>query len=273
MKDRLLYFIFLFIPKNYLSFIVGKLANIKKPKWFVRFLIKHFASFYKINISEIKKNLTEFDSLASFFIRDLKDGVRQVEGDFASPVDAYLRNVDSVKNLSIEVIKGKTYSLEELLGSKEDVEKFSDGYFVNLYLSPKDYHNVHSPCDGTITSIRYIPGKLWPVTNWSLNTVKNLFSINERLIFNYETSFGKASLIMVGATNVGKMTTPFIKDFFSNSLKDKVMNEFLVNQNVSILEKIGTFNLGSTVVLILDKNFKEKLDFEKQGDVKMGESL
>ena len=273
MKDRLLYFIFLFIPKNYLSFIVGKLANIKKPKWFVRFLIKHFASFYKININEIKKDISEFDSLASFFIRDLKDGVRQVEGDFVSPVDAYLRNVDSVKNLSIEVIKGKTYSLEELLGSKEDAEKFSDGYFVNLYLSPKDYHNVHSPCDGTITSIRYIPGKLWPVTNWSLNTVKNLFSINERLIFNYETSFGKASLIMVGATNVGKMTTPFIKDFFSNNLKDRIQNEFTINSKVSILEKIGTFNLGSTVVLILDKNFKEKLDFEKQGDVKTGESL
>ena len=122
-------------------------------------------------------------------------------------------------------------------------------------------------------SIRYIPGKLWPVTNWSLNTVKNLFSINERLIFNYETSFGKASLIMVGATNVGKMTTPFIKDFFSNNLKDRIQNEFTINSKVSILEKIGTFNLGSTVVLILDKNFKEKLDFEKQGDVKMGESL
>ena len=127
MKDRLLYFIFLFIPKNYLSFIVGKLANIKKPKWFVRFLIKHFASFYKININEIKKDISEFDSLAGFFIRDLKDGVRQVEYDFVSPVDAYLRNVDSVKNLSIEVINGKTYRLDEILGPKEDAENFSHG--------------------------------------------------------------------------------------------------------------------------------------------------
>ena len=78
---------------------------------------------------------------------------------------------------------------------------------------------------------------------------------------------------MVGATNVGKMTTPFIKDFSTNNLKDKVINDFLVNQNISILEKIGTFNLGSTVVLILDKNFREKLNFGKQGDVKIGESL
>ena len=273
MKDRLLYFIFLFIPKNYLSFIVGKLANIKRPKILVRFLIKHFASFYKININEIKKDISEFDSLASFFIRDLKDGVRQVDGDFVSPVDAYLRNVDSVKNLSIEVIKGKTYNLEELLGSKEDAEKYECGYFVNLYLSPKDYHNVHSPCDGTITNIRYIPGKLWPVTNWSLNTVPNLFSINERLIFNIKSPLGELLLVMVGATNVGKMTTPFIKNFSTNNLKDRIQNEFTINSKVSILEKIGTFNLGSTVVLILDKNFKEKLNFGKQGDVKIGKSL
>ena len=73
MKDRLLYFIFLFIPKNYLSFIVGKLANIKKPKWFVRFLIKHFASFYKININEIKKDISHYEFCTFQFADNIYD--------------------------------------------------------------------------------------------------------------------------------------------------------------------------------------------------------
>ncbi len=272
MRDKILFLLFFIFPKNYLSFIFGKIANITRPKYLVRFVIGRFISFYKIDVSEISKNLEEYESLGEFFNRDLKSGARKIESNFVSPVDAFLRNVDEVKNLSIEVLKGQRYELDKLLGSKEEAKKFQDGFFINLYLSPKDYHNVHSPLSGILKTIRYIPGNLWPVTDWSLRSVKNLFSVNERLIFNIESEFGNLLLIMIGATNVGKMTNKFL-NFETNNLKERKVKEFNINEKIDIFEKIASFKLGSTVVLVLDNNFKDKIDFNKRGEISFGERL
>lgn len=272
MKDKVLFGLFLLFPKNYLSFIFGKIANIKKPKILVDFILKRFISFYKIDISEIEKDVEEYESLGEFFNRDLKEGARKIGGNFISPVDAFLRNVGEIKDLSIEVLKGKTYSLNKLLASSEDAKKYEDGVFINLYLSPKDYHNVHSPLNGILTSIRYIPGNLWPVTDWSLRSVKDLFSINERLVFNIESELGDLSLVMVGATNVGKMTNKFL-NFTTNNLKDRKIAEFKINKKINIFEKIASFKLGSTVVLVLDNKFRDKIDFDKRGRIYFGKKL
>ncbi|MGI6681161.1 MAG: archaetidylserine decarboxylase [Bdellovibrionota bacterium] len=238
MKARLLYWIFLFVPKNHLSFIVGKVANIKSPKFLVRLITKCFIKFYKINTDEVAKDIKDFKSLGEFFNRDLKAGARPLQGDFVSPVDARLRNAEKLDKLSLEVVKGKSYDLAKFIGSDEDVKKFDGGYFINLYLSPKDYHNVHSPVSGVISGVRYIPGKLWPVTDWSLNTVEDLFSINERLVFDIESEFGEMFLVMVGATNVGKMSSKFL-DFKTNNLNARVARDFPIGREVSIMEKIG----------------------------------
>lgn len=273
MIGKFLYYLFFLIPKNYLSFIFGKISSISHPQFLSRFFIKTFAKIYKINLDEASKDINEYKSLSEFFVRDLKEGVREVKGKIVSPVDGFLRTSGKIQNLKMEPIKGKTYDVETLIG-EELKENFKDGYFVNIYLSPHNYHNVHSPISGTIEHIKYIKGNLWPVTSWSLSKVKDLFLINERLVFKFNTSLGSLYMVMVGATNVGKMTTKFIENFSTNCLLQKgKTKDFIIEKQVDVMEKIASFNLGSTVVLILEDSFKDYLIFEDNKEIFLGERI
>ncbi|MCV5804734.1 phosphatidylserine decarboxylase, partial [Escherichia coli] len=75
------------------------------------------------------------------------------------PADACVSQFGPIEDGQLIQAKGHNYSAQELLGGDEKLaEAFKDGSFATLYLSPRDYHRVHMPCDGTLRQMIYVPG-------------------------------------------------------------------------------------------------------------------
>ncbi len=248
------------LPKEIISYIVGSLAHIKVPNPFRMILLKWFANKYKLNLSEAKNPIESFESIGKLFTRELKEDARIIESELVSPADGYLRNAGVIPyNGFLEQIKNKNYNISELLANNQNSDRFMGGSFFNIYLSPKDYHRVHFPVSGEIKSITYVPGKLWPVNDWSLSNIDKLFCVNERIVTYIQSRFGLIAVVMVGATNVGKMSLSF--DSILSNMSPFSFSKEVINKNYNqpiicnVGTHLGTFHLGSTVVMLLEKDF------------------
>jgi phosphatidylserine decarboxylase len=151
----------------------------------------------------------------------------------------------------LEQVKGRTYAIDELLGSAEEGARFRAGVHATLYLSPSMYHRVHAPLDSLVRAWTYVPGRLYPVNSMSVRRVDRLFGRNERVaVFLESERFGSVALVMVGATNVGRMSLAFAP-LVTNS--GAPAGTFRPASETRLLRgaELGAFNLGSTVVLLL----------------------
>jgi phosphatidylserine decarboxylase len=242
-----------YVPKNHLSRAIGRLVHARMPKPIARRLVRWFANTYQIDVDAAGKPLHEYPSIGHFFIRDLAEGLRPIEGDFVSPVDGVLRNFGLIENGRIEQVKGKTYTLARFLGDEDNAHRYEGGTFFNLYLSPQDYHHVHSPVGGGIVRSVHIPGKLWPVNDWSLANIDELFSINERVVTYIDGALGRVAAVMIGATNVGKISVTY-DSFISNSANTNRTVARDYNPSIPIVPggRLGTFHMGSSVVVLLE---------------------
>ena len=248
-----------YVPKNHLSRFVGRLVHARLPKPVARRLVKWFADTYQIDIDAAGQPIHHYPSIGHFFIRDLREGLRPIEGDFVSPVDGTLRNFGLVENGRLEQIKGKNYTVARFLGDDEYAKRYEGGTYFNLYLSPQDYHHIHSPVTGRIVRSVHIPGKLWPVNDWSLANIDELFSINERVVTYIQCALGLVAVVMIGATNVGKISVVY--DTFISNAQD-------VDRTVSRTHdlpieagaRLGTFHMGSSVVVLVEPG---KIDLDK----------
>ena len=242
-----------YVPKNHLSRTVGRLVHARLPQPIARRLVRWFASTYEIDISAAEREIHHYPSIGHFFTRDLREGLRPIEGDFVSPVDGVLRNYGEVQQGKIEQVKGKTYTLARFLGDDANASRYENGAFFNLYLSPQDYHHVHSPVSGKVTRSVHIPGKLWPVNDWSLANIDELFSINERVVTYVQCALGLVAVVMIGATNVGKISVVY-DSFISNAgdTKRPVVRSYDPPIDIAAGAKLGTFHMGSSVVVLLE---------------------
>lgn len=219
---------------HFLSYLFGKFARIQNPQWLAQIIIKWFKWQFKIDLSDAKE--TEFKSLYHLFTREVKD--RDLNSEFIHPVDGRLVSFGRIKDGQTFLIKGKNYSINELVGKDEASEtEFEGMYFYNYYLSPKDYHRVHHFVSGVYKKAYAIKGALYPVAPWFVKLVPSVFAKNYRTISIIENEKGKFYEIMVGALNVGSVEMS--RGFFSYS--DKTVN---------VGGHLGTFALGSSVVLI-----------------------
>ena len=258
-----------YLPKSWISYFVGKLAHIPLPSFLSKPIILWFVNRYKVDLSEVKNELSSFRSIGQFFTRELKSGVRLIESEPVSPADSFLRTAGVVPEDGVLTqIKSLTYSTGALLDSDQDAQLFNQGYFFNFYLAPKDYHRVHSPVSGTVTKVTHIPGALWPVNDWSLYSIKNLFCVNERVVTYIQTDIGLVAVVMVGATNVGKISLSFCNiktntSPWSRKLKQEI--EFSQNNapKLSISDHLGTFHLGSTVIVLFSSGYVNNLTPEE----------
>lgn len=269
------YSILYVLPKNLISYLFGILASITFPGFIVREVIRSFAKMYKINLYEADKEVHEYRSLDDFFTRKLKVGIRPMGKGIVHPADSNLTQQGVIYEGTLIQAKGMIYFLRDFIQNDSICDRLTDGYFFLYYLCPTDYHRVHSPVDGYITDIHYIPGKLWPVNAWSTANIKNLFSINERVVVNIETSQGFCSLVMVGATNVGKMTLTFDKEVITNKFLDRNPIKKKYDNPIRIQkgDDLGAFHMGSTVVMVYEKNFFPPNPSFVSGKVHVGESL
>jgi phosphatidylserine decarboxylase len=242
-----------YVPKNHLSRIIGRLVHARLPKPVARRLVRWFADTYQIDVDAAGKPMHEYPSIGHFFIRDLAEGLRPIESGLVSPVDGTLRNFGAVENGKLEQVKGKTYTLARFLGDAANAPRYENGAYFNFYLSPQDYHHIHSPVTGTIARSVHIPGKLWPVNDWSLQNIDELFSINERVITYIDGEFGRAAVVMIGATNVGKISVVY-DTFISNAANSDatVVRDYTPAISTEAGARLGTFHMGSSVVVLFE---------------------
>lgn len=212
------------------SFATSKMSKI---------LISSFSRVYQINLKEMEKPLDEYVSLHDFFTRKLKDGMRPINLDpltVVSPVDGIIEEVGVISKEHTITVKGKQYSISEMVGNDEVLKNLSQGVYMILYLSPSHYHRIHSPISGNIVNQWTIGEKSYPVNQWGLKYGKSPLSKNYRVITEIDHPAGKVLLVKVGA-------------MFVNSIELVHVGEHL-NKG----EEVAFFSFGSTVILLFEKN-------------------
>lgn len=237
------------------SILLKKFARSKAS----RFFIASFSKVYQINQSEMEKELTAYTSLHDFFTRKLKKGVRITDEELKtaiSPVDAVIEDIGLIKPSHIITVKGKDYSIREMLGNEEKVEKYADGYYMIFYLSPSHYHRIHSPVTGLIVDQWTLGAKSYPVNKYGLKYGKSTLAKNYRTITEVKHDGGYLSIVKVGA-------------MFVNSIEVIHEGEQLQKGN-----EMAYFSFGSTVVLLFEKGSFEPLSsINIPADVKVGERI
>ena len=245
------------IPKQAITALAGKLASAKAGKLTTAF-IKWFVQRYQVNMDEAaESNIEAYKSFNDFFTRPLKKGARQItKADFICPVDGAISQFGDIKADQIFQAKGHQYStLAMLAGDKDLAASFQDGLFATIYLSPKDYHRIHMPCDGSLKSMTYVPGDLFSVNPTTALGVPGLFARNERVICEFNSAQGVFVLILVGATIVGSMATVW-HGVVNPPRMGKPKTWDYTKQSISLKqgEEMGRFLLGSTVVILFPEN-------------------
>ncbi len=269
------YSILYVLPKNFISWTFGIIAQLTWPRILIQAGIRYFAKAYKIDLNEAEKDISEYRSLNDFFTRKLKNGLRPISQGLVHPADSVLTQHGRIQEGTLIQAKGKTYFLKDFLQDDVLFERLSDGYFFTYYLCPTDYHRVHSPVSGYVTQSQYLPGKLWPVNQWSVQNIPDLFAINERVVTTIETEQGYCALVMVGATNVGKMTLAYDKDLCTNRFWNRkgIQKKFRPPVALKKGDEVGTFHMGSTVIMVYEKSFFKSQSEFNTGPVKLGQSL
>lgn len=254
-RDRLFIALQYLLPQHCLSRLVGKLASCpwsrcKTP------LIRWFARHYQVNMDEAARpRLEDYTSFNDFFTRALSSGVRPIAAapaHLVCPADGVISQFGEVEEGRIFQAKGFTYEARELLANDILAKAFRHGHFVTVYLSPKDYHRVHMPLDGTLTEMLYVPGRLFSVNAMTASHVPRLFARNERVVAVFETSYGKIALVLVGAMLVASIETVWAGQIAPRSGQSQ--HTGYPQSDAVVLrkgEEMGRFKLGSTVVMLV----------------------
>jgi phosphatidylserine decarboxylase len=199
-------------------------------------------------------DIASYASFNDFFTRPLKAGARPLApADFVCPVDGAISQFGAIDDHHIAQAKGHRFTTTELVGGDASLAgKFRHGSFANLYLSPKDYHRLHMPCDGVLTRMIHVPGALFSVNPVTARGVPNLFARNERVVCVFTSpEYGPFVMVLVGATIVGSMAT--VWHGVVNPKRTAKVSEWSYDDQAIVLkqgEEMGRFLLGSTIVML-----------------------
>ncbi|MGB2833323.1 MAG: archaetidylserine decarboxylase, partial [Methylotenera sp.] len=246
-------------------------------------VIRWFVKRYNVNMAEAANpDITSYKTFNDFFTRPLKTGARPIaQADFICPVDGAISQFGKIEVDQIFQAKGHSYSTIALVGGDKNLAaKFENGHFACLYLSPKDYHRIHMPCDGTLVSMTYVPGALFSVNPTTAQGVPGLFARNERVVCEFTSAVhGSFIMVLVGATIVGSMATVWhdAKNSIINPPRTSNTRSWTyANQNIYLKqgEEMGRFLLGSTVVMLFEKNaLQSNADWQPARAIVLGEMM
>ena len=256
MSDRLKVLPQYLLPKKALTAYAGWRAS---REWGPRTtkLIGGFVEKYGVDMAEAANpDIASYKSFNEFFTRALKPGVRPLAvADLVCPVDGAISQFGAIRKDQIFQAKGHAYSTTALVGGDAALAgQFEDGSFATLYLSPKDYHRIHMPCDGALLRMIHVPGDLFSVNPLTARGVPGLFARNERVVCVFDSARGPFVLTLVGATIVGSMAT--VWHGVVNPPRVGTLREWRYNDQQIALkqgDEMGRFMLGSTVVMLFPK--------------------
>ena len=268
------------MPQLYLTQLAGWFAQ---QKWgaVTHFVIKVFAKKYNVDMSEAKKeNFSDYESFNQFFIRELKDNARKINENptaLCLPADGRVSQIGHIDDERLLQAKGHFFSLSDLLaGDEELVNTFKNGEFATIYLSPRDYHRVHMPCDATLRKMIYVPGDLFSVNPFLAEHVPNLFARNERVICVFDTAFGPMVQILVGATITASMSMVWAGVINPPRTGEVKVWTYQGDNAIKLTkgQEMGAFQLGSTVINLFPANSVTLAEhLEVDVPVRMGEIL
>ncbi|MCK6546615.1 archaetidylserine decarboxylase [Myxococcota bacterium] len=241
------------LPKKPLSRAVRQLVSVRS-----NVAVRRFAARYGIDLDEAEHPIEHYESILALFTRRLKPGLRPLDPDprvLLCPVDGAFLVGGPVGAGTLVQAKGKTFTLNALLADETAEQRFAKGAYAVVYLSPKDYHRIHSPASGVITGYTYLPGALYPVNAAAVAHVDELFARNERLITHVESeTFGRVDVVKVGATCVGHIKLAYdaavATNVGSNEIVRKVYDRPIPVQRG---DELGVFEMGSTVIVVVEK--------------------
>jgi phosphatidylserine decarboxylase len=262
------------VPQQQLSKVAGRLAASRHP-YVKRTFIRSFAKAYNVSLDEYERqSLNAYESFNDFFTRELKEDARPIDmttHGIVSPADGIISQLGQIDDHKLLQAKGRYYDVGQLLADSEDGRYFADGSFATVYLAPSNYHRVHMPFAGTLTKTRYVPGTLFSVNNTTAANVPDLFARNERLVCLFNTEYGKAAVVMVGAMIVAGIETVAT----GKIARTDDVQEAEHNMSLEKGDELGRFYLGSTAIVILPKGAKANWQDSMKANsvVKMGQLL
>ncbi len=248
------------LPQHGLSRLVLRATRSRVP-WFKDALIRPFVRHFKPRMEDAAEpDPHAYASFNEFFTRALRPGIRPLAADpqaLVSPVDGAVSAAGSIDHVRLLQAKGRYYTLEALLAGAAAswAPRFEHGQFATIYLAPFDYHRIHMPCDGVLREAWYVPGRLFSVNTVTAASVDNLFARNERVVLLFDGPVGAWALIMVGALNVGSMTTVWHGDVTPRRPRRAVAVPPTSSTPHALPRgaELGRFNMGSTVILLFER--------------------
>lgn len=269
------YWLFL-LPHYVISRLTYIITRTKNP--FVPSLIKLYVSLFRVNMSEcVYESPKDYQTFCDFFTRKLKPGIHKIDktkNSIVSTCDGTITQYGNIDDNTILQVKGKKISINDLTHDKKLNDFFMDGSFLTIYLSPRDYHRVHMPYNGKLTSTSHIPGRLFSVAKHAVNKIHNLYARNERLSCIFKNDDLTFAVIFIAAINVssievkwkGEVSPPYPKKTIStNYSKKKIM--------LDKGEELGMFKSGSTVIMLFDKNVELLSSIKKGQKIRVGQKI
>lgn len=243
------------VPQQKLSETAGRLAASQNP--IVKKSFVHtFAKAYGISLDEYgRKEFDDFKSFNDFFTRELAEDARPIdstENGIVSPADGIVSQIGHIEQKQLLQAKGRHYAVGHLLADSENKEDdyFNGGSFATVYLAPSNYHRVHMPFAGKLIETRYVPGTLFSVNNVTAQNVPDLFARNERLVCIFETQYGRAAVVLVGAMIVAGIETVATGKIERSDEIQTLEHNISLNKG----DELGRFYLGSTAIVVMPKS-------------------
>jgi phosphatidylserine decarboxylase len=268
------------LPKQLLTILAGRFASQARGSTTTS-VIAWFVKKYQVNMAEaLNSDISSYATFNDFFTRALKPGARPLtNAELICPVDGAISQFGDIKQNQIFQAKGHSYSTTALVGGDTTLAaQFKNGSFATLYLSPKDYHRIHMPCDGRLTRMIHVPGDLFSVNPTTARGVPSLFARNERVVCVFNNDKGLFVLVLVGATIVGSMATVWhgqINPPRSADIREWRYDDKLISLKQG--DEMGRFMLGSTVVMLFPENRSQELVFNPiwmpSGAVQLGQTM
>jgi len=243
------------LPHRLLSRIVYWATRWTWRPW-KNFLIGRVVKSYSVDMTQAAQtDPFAFASFNAFFTRALKPGARHAPADaraIACPADGRISQFGAIREGRIFQAKGQDFSVTELLADESEAAKYTNGQFITVYLSPRDYHRVHAPLSGTLRETVHIPGRLFSVAPLPVARVPRLFARNERLVCHFDGAHGPFAVVLVGAMLVSGVETvwsgveipPYASAIQRKDWRGK-------DVHLQRFAELGRFNMGSTAILIL----------------------
>lgn len=259
------------LPRERITRAVGRLCDARLSPLMSQLVVNAYARAYRVDLAAAQAG--PYASFDAFFTRSLRDGLRPACADelaVVSPADGRLAALGPVTEGGRLRIKGQPYRTADLVGDDREAERYDGGQFAVVYLSPRDYHRVHAPVAGEVTLIRSLPGDLYPVNAIGERHVPGLFARNRRVAIVIDTAHqGRVTVVMVGAMIVGRITVSAMQDH-----RDVPFGIHTISPPQVVLrgDEIGTFHLGSTAVVLVERGVSPAWT-RAPGPVLMGEPL